>query len=125
MSEQALRARPDAIGEARMYVRDRLADVLSPPKLYEAELLMSELVTNAVRHANVGEGAVIRIAIDVEPRTVHVSVMDAGEGFDLSKLVTKSPDSGGGWGLFLIETLADRWGVDASLPHKVWFEIDH
>jgi hypothetical protein len=57
LAEQALRARPDAIGEAREYVRDRIADVLNPPKLYAAELLTSELVTNAVRHANVGEEA--------------------------------------------------------------------
>jgi anti-sigma regulatory factor (Ser/Thr protein kinase) len=107
-------------------VRDRLADVLTPPKLYEAELLTSELVTNAVRHAHVGEEAVIRIRIEVEPRTVHVSVVDAGEGFDVSRVVPRSPDDGegGGWGLFLIEKLADRWGVDSSSPHGVWFEID-
>jgi anti-sigma regulatory factor (Ser/Thr protein kinase) len=125
LSEHALRVRPDAIGEARMYVRDQLRDVLSPSKLYEAELLASELVTNAVRHAIVGEGAAIQLGIEVEPGTVRISVEDAGAGFDLSKVVPRSPDDSGGWGLFLIETLADRWGIDASPPHTVWFEIDH
>lgn len=124
MSERALPARPDAIGDARKHLRDRLEDVLDPAKLYEAELLTSELVTNAVRHANVDEGAVIRIGIEVAPRTVHVSVVDAGEGFDLSKVVPKPSDDGRGWGLFLIEKLSNRWGIEGSPSHSVWFEID-
>jgi anti-sigma regulatory factor (Ser/Thr protein kinase) len=124
LSEEVLRARPDAIGEARKYVRDRLADILETPQLYDAELLTSELVTNAVRHPIAGEDALIRIGIEVDPRTVRVSVVDAGEGFDVSKVASKPPDNERGWGLVLIEAVADRWGIDASPPHSVWFEID-
>jgi len=53
-----------------------------------------------------------------------VSVADTGRGFDVEKILPTAVDVPGGWGLFLVEALADRWGIDVSLPHRVWFEID-
>jgi anti-sigma regulatory factor (Ser/Thr protein kinase) len=105
-------------------VRDRLEGVLEPEKLAEAELLTSELVTNAVRYAHVSDEPTIEIDFEVEAGTVRVTVIDAGSGFDFMRLLRTSPEEPGGWGLFLVEGLADRWGIDPSPPHSVWFEID-
>jgi anti-sigma regulatory factor (Ser/Thr protein kinase) len=106
-------------------VRDRLDGLLTPDRLSEVELLASELFTNAVRHAGLKEGDPIDLDIDVDTDTVHVAVVDAGPGFDYSKIFEELGDPRGGWGLFLVDQVSDRWGIDPSPPHSVWFEIDH
>jgi anti-sigma regulatory factor (Ser/Thr protein kinase) len=122
--QQALRARPVAVGDARRYVCDRLAGLLSPERIAEAALLTSELVTNAVRHAGLGDGDPIGLDIDVDTDTVHVAIVDGGAGFDYRKIFEQPGDRRGGWGLFIVDKVSDRWGIDASPPHSVWFEID-
>lgn len=124
MSEQALQARPVAIADARRHVRDRLDDLLSPERVAEAELLTSELVTNAIRHARLKDGDPIALDVDVDADTVHVAVVDAGAGFDFTKIFDEPQDPLGGLGLILVGKMSDRWGIDASHPHTVWFEID-
>ena len=124
MPQHALRAHPSAIAEARRRVRKQLEEVLDPERVVEAQLLASELVTNAVLHADMGEEAEIELNFDVADRFVRVSVADTGRGFDPEKILPRSVDVPGGWGLFLVEALADRWGIDVSPPHRVWFEID-
>jgi anti-sigma regulatory factor (Ser/Thr protein kinase) len=122
--QQALQARPETVADARRSVRDRLDGLLSSRRLAEAELLTSELVTNALRHARLKEGDPIGLDIDVDTDTVHVAVVDGGKGFDFRKLFEEPRDPRGGWGLFLVDKVSDRWGIDASPPHSVWFEID-
>jgi anti-sigma regulatory factor (Ser/Thr protein kinase) len=124
LPQHRLRAHPSAIAEARRRVRDRLEGLLDPERLVEAQLLASELVTNAVLHADMGEEAEIELDFEVAERSVRVSVADTGRGFDLEKIFPGSMDVPGGWGLFLVEALADRWGIDVTPPHRVWFEID-
>jgi anti-sigma regulatory factor (Ser/Thr protein kinase) len=124
VSVQALQARPVAVADARRHVRDRLEGLLRPRRLAEAELLTSELVTNAVRHAQLKEGDPIDLDIDVDTDTVHVAVVDGGKGFDFRKIFEEPGDRRGGWGLYLVDKVSDRWGIDASPPHSVWFEID-
>jgi anti-sigma regulatory factor (Ser/Thr protein kinase) len=121
---QALHAQPVAVADARRCVRGRLDGLLTPERLPEVELLTSELVTNAVRHAGLKEGDAVNLEIDVDTDTVHVAVVDAGAGFDFSKIFDKPGDPRGGWGLFLVDKVSDRWGIDPSPPHSVWFEID-
>jgi anti-sigma regulatory factor (Ser/Thr protein kinase) len=117
----SLQARPSAIGTAREYVRERLAETLSPRKLAETVLLTSELVTNAIRHAKLDEEDTISLVLEIGPRRVRVSVVDAGAGFDSGNI--PGPGVGGGWGLFLVEKVSDRWGIDSIPPHSVWFEV--
>ena len=124
MPQQALQARTVAVADARRYVRDRLEGFLGPRRLAEAELLTSELVTNAVRHARLKEGDPICLDVDVDTDMVHVAVVDGGTGFDFGKLFEERGDHRGGWGLFLVDKVSDRWGIDATPPHSVWFEID-
>jgi anti-sigma regulatory factor (Ser/Thr protein kinase) len=122
--EQALQARPVVVAHARRYVRDRLDGLLTPERLSDVELLTSELVTNAVRHAGLKQGDAVNLEIDVDTDTVHVAVVDAGSGFEYSKIFEEPGDHSGGWGLFLVHKVSNRWGIDASPPHSVWFEID-
>ena len=86
-------------------------------------LLVSELVTNSVRHAGLGEGSRISLHIESRPEVVRVEVTDPGSGFvpDM-RAITIAQESG--WGLYLVDELADRWGVDAVGGTHVWFEID-
>ena len=111
-----------AVGEARRHVRAQLAKDLPSQTVADIELLTSELVSNAVRHATY-DGNGIGLNIVVGPQTVHVSVVDGGDGFDRTKLVRGPRPDKGGWGLFLVEELSDRWGMQDD-PHSVWFEID-
>jgi anti-sigma regulatory factor (Ser/Thr protein kinase) len=110
------------MGEAREYVRGRLAEALAPSKLWDVELLTSELVSNAVQHVGTGEGeAAIGLEIDIRPHAIRVSVTDEGGGFIPMQ---REPDQEiGGWGLSLVETVSDRWGIQ-DRPFTVWFEID-
>jgi anti-sigma regulatory factor (Ser/Thr protein kinase) len=122
--QQVLQAQPVAVADARRHVRDVIDGLLSPDRLSQAELLTSELVTNAVRHARLKEGDPIALDVDVDIDTVHLAVVDAGAGFDFTKIFQEPRDAPGGWGLVLVEKVSDRWGIDPSHPHSVWFEID-
>ena len=88
--------------------------------LRDIQLLVSELVTNSVRHA--GSDAPIRIRAWARQGGIHVEVADGGLGFDAQAL--HSPDfSESGRGLLILESLTDRWGVSRDGATRVWFEI--
>jgi anti-sigma regulatory factor (Ser/Thr protein kinase) len=91
--------------------------------LDDIRLLVSELVTNSVRHSGTASGASVRLTVASRGRSVRVEVIDAGRGFD-PKPRTKPRDEAGGWGLHLVERIASRWGVTKSRGARVWFEID-
>jgi anti-sigma regulatory factor (Ser/Thr protein kinase) len=87
------------------------------------ELLVSELVTNTVRHT---PGARSIAASDMRVRMyadrVRVEVRDDGPGFTASdREVDRDP--GSGWGLFLVDELADEWGIESGVQNCVWFEL--
>ena len=83
-------------------------------------LLTSELVANAVRHAE-ADPIAVRFAVILEH--VRVEVGDDGPGFD-PEIRADEPGPAGGWGLRLVDELADRWGVADGDGSRVWFEID-
>ncbi len=99
---------------------ERLGDEIDPEVRSDVMLLVSELVTNGVKYG--GAGA-LQLQIESK-RTGHlrVEVIDQGGGFE-PKARDRPKTEAGGWGLHLVETLADRWGVHAGSTH-VWFEID-
>ncbi len=108
-----------APARARDAVRE-LGGQLDPQLAADVELLVSELVSNSVKYA--GDGDVRLSALSDRPRHVWVEVADAGTGF-VPVPRDRSPSDAGGWGLHLVDSMADRWGVrDAS--SRVWFEID-
>jgi anti-sigma regulatory factor (Ser/Thr protein kinase) len=101
-------------------VRDVVAPLVAPDVVHTAELLVSELVTNAVTH---GRG-VVRLAIDCGEHTVSVTVSD--EDPTAPQVQPEQLMAIGGRGLRMIETLASAWGVT---PHPdgpgkdVWFRL--
>jgi integral membrane sensor domain MASE1/anti-sigma regulatory factor (Ser/Thr protein kinase) len=90
----------------------------------DLRLLVSELVTNSVRHARLRPGDRIRLQVELSDRVLRVEVSDPGEGFG-ANIPEPAPREPGGWGLFLTEQLADRWGVDRDAGWTtVWLERD-
>jgi anti-sigma regulatory factor (Ser/Thr protein kinase) len=83
-------------------------------------LLVSELVTNSVRH--VSSTQPVELAVRIGPRAIRVEVRDGGSGFKPGKPEPRGAD--GGFGLFLVERMASRWGVDTQDGTRVWFELD-
>jgi anti-sigma regulatory factor (Ser/Thr protein kinase) len=118
-----LESSPEAAAAARLAL-EPLAERMPAGRLRDLRLLVSELVTNAVRHAGLGRGDSIRLVVDVRARAVRVEVHDPGRGF-APRPPRPDPARASGWGLYLVEELADRWGVDgAGRGTRVWFELD-
>jgi anti-sigma regulatory factor (Ser/Thr protein kinase) len=106
-----------APGDARRVLRNLCADHVEDDLLVDAELLVSELVTNALRH---GRGDISLLA-RVDEERLRVEVIDAGSGF------THDPrrshrERVGGWGLDIVDVVSSRWGVHEGATH-VWFEL--
>ncbi|HEV2922464.1 MAG TPA: ATP-binding protein [Solirubrobacteraceae bacterium] len=84
-------------------------------------LLISEVVSNAVLHSDGPADAPITLTATVRQDVFHVSVTDAGDGFTPGQRDPARVE--GGYGLFLLEKAASRWGVEERSPTTVWFEL--
>jgi anti-sigma regulatory factor (Ser/Thr protein kinase) len=102
---------------------DRLAGRVDPDGLDTMRLLVSELVTNSVRHGGLESDGWIRVSVRELPGTLRVAVTDPGVGFG-ERHGPPRLDDPSGWGLHLVEQLADRWGVSHEGETRVWFEIE-
>lgn len=92
--------------------------------LNDVRLLVSELVTNSVRHSNIHARDIVRMDVQVSETALRVEVADAGEGFEpMPRDLDRSRP--GGWGLYLVDQLSDRWGVVRDRFTRVWFEVDY
>jgi anti-sigma regulatory factor (Ser/Thr protein kinase) len=110
---------PEAAAEARRAIGKLRAD-LDPPLMETLRLLVTELVTNSVRHT-AADSVTLRVAVG--KAAVLTEVADTGPGFD-PQCVEQAGDDNTGWGLFLVERLASSWGVKQDGPSKrVWFEL--
>jgi anti-sigma regulatory factor (Ser/Thr protein kinase) len=99
-------------------VADTLRTWTADGLVERAELLVSELVTNAIRHTS-GES---RIVVSDEGPSVRIVVADVGDG----GVVVRQPQLSdvAGRGLVLVAAVADRWGASYEGPeHVVWCEI--
>ena len=83
-------------------------------------VMVSELVTNSVLHGGASEQDEIELSLSWRPDSLRVEVLDKGPGFGAS---LADPDRQGGWGLQLVEKMADRWGVIRTDATIVWFEM--
>ena len=110
---------------ARVALKELLADhPLAAPQLNTLTLLVSEIVTNAVTHAE-GEG-VVEFNVTVTADLTRVRVSDGGEGFAWPAESLPPGRVGGGYGITLLDGQASRWGprrVPGRVP--VWVELDH
>jgi serine/threonine-protein kinase RsbW len=116
-----LLATPDAVPAARHAFREM--DELDTPTREVVELLVSELVTNAVRHGASDPHESILVRAKRTDGAVRVEVCDEGAGFAHRGEAPEDMHPGGR-GLMLVKTLASRWGVMPGQPNCVWFEAD-
>jgi anti-sigma regulatory factor (Ser/Thr protein kinase) len=122
-TELHLPGEPIAPALARAGVRGAVNGV--PERLLaDLELLVTEVVTNAVRHG--GRGAADEIVVRLYAGDcVRVEVVDTGPTFDRPETPDHLSPSASGWGLFLLDRLTTAWGVEAERGgKKVWFELD-
>src|SRR5689334_8767648 len=86
------------------------------------QLIVSELVTNCVRHGNLSASEGVVLTVRLLRDHVRVEVEDCGSGFTAGPRPVPQPDAEGGRGLFIVQELADRWGVDVDGQTVVWAE---
>jgi anti-sigma regulatory factor (Ser/Thr protein kinase) len=112
---------PHAPARARAWLQSATSWL---PRELESNLLLltSELVNNSVTHGKAGDQDVIEIEVRATPRGVRAQVSDSGEGFAPGER-TLATDEPGGWGLVLVERVADSWGVERNGRTSVWFEL--
>ena len=121
-NESELRLRPESAAPslARAAIA-AAASGLPAVVVADAELLTSEVVSNAVRHAELdpSQDIVVRIVAD---GYVRVEVVDQGPPFEPD---LRRPGSGSrGWGLLLVDAVATSWGVEREgSGNRVWFEV--
>ncbi len=121
--ELELRLRPDenSPAEARRSLeafRPGRSDLL----VDDAALLVSEVVSNSVRHASLDDTDAIEVRIRGSRSKLRVDVSDPGPGFDPDR--ARPLKDNGGWGLHLLDRLATRWGVERNDVTRVWFELN-
>ena len=104
---------------ARRAVQKLAADV-DPGVLRDAQLLVSEVVTNSVKHS--GSDDSIRLRVWARRGGLKVEVADGGFGFE-AEPPADAGDGEGGRGLMILEAVADRWGVSRDARVRVWFEL--
>jgi anti-sigma regulatory factor (Ser/Thr protein kinase) len=110
---------PDAAARARRALSQLRADI-DPPLMETLRLLVTELVANSIRHTR-SESVVLRIVVGRS--AVLTEVTDEGPGFDPAE-APRPGTNDSGWGLFLVERLAHRWGVaHEDQATRVWFEL--
>ncbi|MGI8425752.1 MAG: ATP-binding protein [Actinomycetota bacterium] len=119
--ELHLPARRESVRVARHALED-LAEI--PVAVFEdLKLLVSELVTNSIKHSGLNSADLIELRVKSELGVVRAEVADNGPGF---KQEPPPPITAreSGWGLFLVEQLSDRWGLSVDGETRVWFELD-
>ena len=91
--------------------------------LNDAKLLLTELLTNSIKHSGLRAGDPIEIDARCRNNVLRVDVHDRSRAPANAKFAgTIRPDPGAesGWGLFIIQRIASRWG---NRPGHYWFEV--
>jgi anti-sigma regulatory factor (Ser/Thr protein kinase) len=105
-------------GEARTFVGALCRNWGVPGLLLDAEMVVSELVENAVRHSSSG----CDVTVELGPRTLTIGVGD--HGAKPPRLLRPPPDQPGGRGLLLVDTVSRRWGFEPTTDGKVvWADL--
>jgi anti-sigma regulatory factor (Ser/Thr protein kinase) len=110
-----------APGHVRVAVNELLRDRLRGELLFDVGVLVSEVVTNAVRHGGADRDRTIVVHVALAQEVLRVEVCDQGPGFTPPR--TPRPHAqGGGNGLVLLDRMSSRWGVAVDDGTCVWFE---
>jgi anti-sigma regulatory factor (Ser/Thr protein kinase) len=113
-----------APGAARIVVAQVLGERVAAPVLERAKLVMSELVSNSVRHSGVAAGAGVIFRVRLVAGGFWLEVEDPGrDGIVAQHAAT--PDANGGFGLHIVQALSERWGIERALQGgtRVWAQL--
>ena len=111
----------DSIPAARRAL-DRVSNEVDDLVLRNARLVVSELVTNVIRHVPSTSGA-LELSVEAEDGHLRIEVTDNGPGFTPTPRADQQ-DPSSGWGLHILARTATRWGVESDGGTRVWFEMD-
>jgi anti-sigma regulatory factor (Ser/Thr protein kinase) len=114
----------DAPAHARRIARDVALDRLPPERAEDLELMVSEIVTNAVRHAPALQGGVVNLRFQIEDHLLRTIVEDGGRDFRFETATFDTMVGDPHLGLQLVDLLSDAWGLSLDGKKAVWFEID-
>lgn len=120
---RVLPGRPESASAARELARQVLGD--ANPATETAMLLVSELVTNSVMHSRSGEpGGSVTVALCEGPTGILIQVCDNGGSSEPRVSAMPGNDAEHGYGLLLVDALADRWGTISSPEGRVtWCRV--
>ncbi|MEX2195254.1 MAG: ATP-binding protein [Thermoleophilaceae bacterium] len=124
-SRLRLPRRPDAAFAARQAV-DALSSEIDEVALSDVRLLVTELIASRVQRPAGTAAAWVELDVELDDGRLHVEVKDYGQrwAFEPSPF-TFEPEASSGWGLYLVDRLADRWALERGESHiRIWFELD-
>src|SRR5687767_15789352 len=119
LAEWRLQVDRNTPGTARGLIRETIG---STERLDELLLLVDEIVANAVVHGSPEADGQIGLRLERDARTIRIVATDGGDHFEPELAEPRSD-----WphfGLYLLDELADRWGVSIDGKKAVWFEMD-
>lgn len=104
---------------------DGLRPQIGDEVLQRGRLALTEVMTNSVKHARLRPSQLIDMQVALLVGLLRIEVTDDGPGFHpVATWPEPSRAAAGGWGLWLVDQLTDRWGVDCSHSTRVWLEFD-
>jgi anti-sigma regulatory factor (Ser/Thr protein kinase) len=123
--ELSLAASPDAPARARAEVTAWLGqDSFHGSLIDNARLLVTELVTNCVRHARITPDQPLRLTASLRAATLRLELHDAGTDGTVARRTPRQHDGAGGFGLDLVARLSSAWGVERDTHGTtVWFDL--
>lgn len=119
MSSESFDGAPTSAAAARRFVASQISD-LSVEAREKITLMVSELASNAIRHAQTR----FRVGVERTGDVVRVEVTDSGSGDPVRQ--SPEPTEPSGRGLRIVDALADEWGVHHARKSDktVWFTLD-
>jgi serine/threonine-protein kinase RsbW len=109
---------------ARELLTERFGETTPAVTMHDLHLLATELITNAVLHACVGEADTLELRVAPTRAGLHVEVTDPGAD-SVPEVQPLDPTVPGGMGLLLVDQISTKWGVERTPrgENRVWFEL--
>jgi anti-sigma regulatory factor (Ser/Thr protein kinase) len=123
LAEVALPTGFSAPGAARIVISHCLTGLVSDRVLHDAELLVSELVTNGMEHGELGDGDTVLVRVYLGADRLRLEIENSGTAGDVAVHPPDRRSRRGGFGLNLVEMLSANWGVNRGGSTTVWLEM--
>jgi anti-sigma regulatory factor (Ser/Thr protein kinase) len=123
LAEIGLPTGSGAPGAARVVVAHCLTGLVSHEILLDAQLLVSEIVTNSLRHGELSDGDSVLVGVYVATDSVRLEIFNQGTAGVVTARHPDHQSDGGGFGLNIVDRLTATWGVRRNGGTNVWFEM--